>query len=494
MSNFFEDLVRIRKEKRLSRQDVLYKCRIPIETIESIEDGSIFSGQMRNKTYIRSYFRTYGKAIGINDEDMTTALDEHESGLYESGLISKYITGVDPSDPAKTDEGFGSEPTGTDASSRLNTVDSESNTDPDRNAKKTKPGKIITPESQEKTLEDVEWEDLSFPKIQSTSTTGFGSSESPGFSPPSAVNLPDPPDVRAIDWSSKVKKAVYRPQKNRLFWVIIAIVLAAGLALASILWYWKSDERTTPMQTAPEQTTDALRPGPESVSPYGEGDPGFAAGDTRNAAGAGGGRNQGGPAAGERNVTGQNTLQNEAPEPVEQPALAVEPASSPDPLSSLDPAPADQSAPAGDPSPASERIELTEQEIITRLEASASTGDTLFVFAYALHGNLEPVRVLSDLFTTDRTIGNIPRPYWVEHRQMMRFDFLDEIIFQGNLSRMAIIFNGHLIQDYEAFFLDGSRIRISRENLIENGLFEFTDVNPFTDIDTPRSIVYRPRF
>lgn len=84
-----QDLVSIRKELNLSSRDVYEKTRIPLDVIEEIENGFIFSDQCeRNPTYIRSFVRTYAKAIKISDTRITAALDLQDRGAYNGFLAS----------------------------------------------------------------------------------------------------------------------------------------------------------------------------------------------------------------------------------------------------------------------------------------------------------------------------------------------------------------------------------------------------------------------
>lgn len=458
MSHIYEDLVRIRKNKRLSKQDVFFKCRIPLETIESIEDGSILSGKMRNKTYVRSYFRTYAKSIGISGDDISLALDEYDAGLYNQGLLLKYLpeeaeAGSGETGP-DTKESPGQEDTGTGSNGKKKGQE-KSDKDKKKSDKEIKKeeaeegprphkSKIITPETQERTVADIDWEDENIRKVRATSTTGFSSAEARGRESAAPVKLPDPPPVEGIDWAAKVKKAVYRPQRNRLLWVILATLLALALALASIVWYWRSAADTDP-GTAPAVETRTREEATPPAAPDADPDA-RATGETPAATD---------PAPQDITAGMEQEVVEEVPPP---------------------PAPP------------------TREEVIAQIAASASTGDTLFIFAYALHGNLEPIRVQADIFAGADLQDSPPRPYWVEQYQAMRFDFLDEIIFQGSLARMVLLFNGHVIEDLTPFDTDGSWVRISREILMDNETFEFAASDPFTDINPPRSIVDRPRF
>ena len=99
MSKLHDDLVAIRKKRKMSVQDIHDKTRLAMNTIRQIEDGSIFEAES-NKTYTRSYVRTYARGLGMNDNDMIQALDLREGGMYDGFLRYQY-TGEKPPKPAQ---------------------------------------------------------------------------------------------------------------------------------------------------------------------------------------------------------------------------------------------------------------------------------------------------------------------------------------------------------------------------------------------------------
>lgn len=485
MPKISEDLVQIRKAKRLSRQDVYYKCRLPIETIEAIEDGSIFSGTTQNKTYLRSYFRTYAKAVGIKDADMVNALDEHEIGTYKESLYKVYLTG-------DGDSGDSAGETGSENTKEQVDEDSESQQSEKETPKKSK---TITPESQEKTISDVEWEDKSLKKPLSTSTS-ISEPPSSGIPSPPAGGTTETPDLKNIDWASRVKSAVYKPQRNRLFWVILAILLALAIAAGSIYWFWQPEEDPLTSILTAEQSdqtveepqnnaglqTDALQEQSESDAESGSTAETSPSDQVENASGS--------EAAMEPDAPGQDVPQGGG-------------ISDSDELSANEPSPTETSnetvgeldMPVEEQGAENTVNGATDETHISSVLISDSIEeDTLYIYAYALHGNLEPIRVHSDLFTAEDN-GSLPlRPYWVEQGQLMRFDFTDEIIFQGTLSRMVLIFNGNLIEDFNQFYLDGTRVRLTRGALLDNNRFSEPESDIFENLPHPVSIVDRPRF
>ena len=516
MPRFSEDLVQIRKKMLLSRQDVFFKCRIPLETIENLEDASVFTGSMKNKTYRRSYYRTYAKAIGISDSDITEALDQFESNSYEGMLAEKYLSGDEESSDADATEDEetpderdnasarageassaddntsgsdgktstrGSEASAQvkEKSARSKKKDSQSEKESKEGSKKSKDqsspayedpsagtssfskGKIFTPQFQEKSIEDIEREDQDLNKSRSTSTSSF-STPNEADTENHADSVPEPPSMEQVDWAGRVKKAVYRPQRNRLLKVILFILIALIIAAGTIYWLW---EHETESPAGSEESEEVL---PQDQQPRSEAE-----------------------------SDDQAAMQNETPDDMQADPEQEMPADpEPDPVGEM---PAD---PEPDPVPEPEVTDMELQDQVesvdeqttevqgqfTLLETELSAADTLHVYVYALYGSLEPIRVQSDTFTEDHSL----RPFRIGHQQAMRFDFTNEIIFQGALSRMALVFNGNLIDDFSDFYLDGPRISLNRDQLLSSGIFEQPDPDLFSEVPPPDSVLDRPGF
>lgn len=99
------DLSTIRKGLGLSLEEVQNSIKIPILTLKSIENDSIFDDPASNKAYTRSFVRSYAKALKIKDADIVAALDSNEAGIYESDLIKANDTQVE-STPAEEEKPF----------------------------------------------------------------------------------------------------------------------------------------------------------------------------------------------------------------------------------------------------------------------------------------------------------------------------------------------------------------------------------------------------
>lgn len=85
-----KDLSKIRSHLGLSIQDVQHDTKIPVSTLKNIENGSIFDHPEENQTYVRSFVRSYGRALKIDDDVMIKALDQNETGNYNNLLLEEY--------------------------------------------------------------------------------------------------------------------------------------------------------------------------------------------------------------------------------------------------------------------------------------------------------------------------------------------------------------------------------------------------------------------
>ena len=81
------DLETIRKEKNLSLEDIFEVTKIPVHTLKSIEKDTLFKSSSESKTYLRSFVRSYAKALKIADEHILKALEATENETYDHELI-----------------------------------------------------------------------------------------------------------------------------------------------------------------------------------------------------------------------------------------------------------------------------------------------------------------------------------------------------------------------------------------------------------------------
>ncbi len=90
MPSIGKDLEKIRSHLGLSIQDIQHSTKIPVSTLRSIENDSIFTHMEENHIYIRSFVRSYGRALKIADSTMIKALDQHETGNYNHLLLQDF--------------------------------------------------------------------------------------------------------------------------------------------------------------------------------------------------------------------------------------------------------------------------------------------------------------------------------------------------------------------------------------------------------------------
>jgi len=87
MNPIGRDLKLLRTQKKLSLEEVHRLTKIPMNRLEGIEDGKTFVEFEKEPTVLRSFIRSYGKALGIADEQVVQALDLDQAGRYTQELI-----------------------------------------------------------------------------------------------------------------------------------------------------------------------------------------------------------------------------------------------------------------------------------------------------------------------------------------------------------------------------------------------------------------------
>ncbi|MFU8858815.1 MAG: helix-turn-helix domain-containing protein [Cyclonatronaceae bacterium] len=423
MSTLHQDLKAIRKKNRMSVQDVYEKTRISEENIRLIESGELYTRPDANKIYLRSFTRTYGKAVGVSDEDITTALDYMEADMYEGFLAEKYLGSkpvsgkIPPKPPFPLNPGLGKQHGNhpditpekskgrqsntplfdtaggaeTDEGDKPSTTSPGDSSDTGHTAADTGHTAADETEPYEKSVPPSRKADTKHTRRISTRTTSIFRPELPD---PETLSTTDDPSEGSLDWGGVNRKIVSRKDGNGLF-IFLGLV---GVLLIVVLIYLLS--------TGTGDDTDAdvaTVPGPRLEQPL--------ASDT----------------------------------------LAA-------PLTP-------------DPS-----------------QLAAALPDTLILTIYAARGNLEPVRVLSDLY-------NIQRPYWVEAGRAMQFEFLQDIQVRGNLERMILMYDDRVITDFQEYDPENRVISISREQFLRDPTMRSfsTDVMP-DDLPGPVEIIERPRF
>ncbi len=232
MASLGRDLAHIRKEQELSLEDIYEATKIPTRILESIEDDSIFTDFENNATYIRSYVRSYAKALSIDEKQIIYALNKVEKNDYSGSLQSLF-----DEQPERSVEHDEKEDETDDPS-----ADSDELSDED----------MVHDHSPEF---ESDQEDLS-----------EDTSEKPKSSP---LPKADHPDVKSVDWADMGRR--FQPLKSvrSRTWAGIFITLLIIIAAVSFFYFYETDSvsnevannpTTTQQEESPDQevSTDSL--------------------------------------------------------------------------------------------------------------------------------------------------------------------------------------------------------------------------------------------
>ncbi|WP_445665704.1 helix-turn-helix domain-containing protein [Fodinibius sp. AD559] len=220
MASLGKDLAHIRKEQELSLEDIYEATKIPIRILKSIEDNSIFTNFEENATYIRSYVRSYAKALSIDEKQIIYALNKVEKNDYSGSLQSLFDE--QPKRSFEYDE-------------KGDTADAESE------------------DSKERQDEDMIHDHS--PEFQSDQADSSDDShETPKSSP---LPKADHPDVKSVDWADMGRK--FQPLKSvrSRTWAGIFITLLILIAAGFFFYFYETDpvsnEVTNNSTTPPQQ-------------------------------------------------------------------------------------------------------------------------------------------------------------------------------------------------------------------------------------------------
>lgn len=258
MAQLQDDLIVIRQQLKLSADDIHDKTRLSTLIIRQIEDGSIFESD-QNKTYIRSFVRTYARALNIRDEDMIEALNQLDEGRYDDYLRKKYAPGVEK--PVASETGKSGK-----AAAKAEAAEAAKSADSDKNApvsaSATGSASVKTPAAEakgSKQEQEQEPEPVAPPKtekkeaapppppsqIRRGAAAGRLNSGKKASQPaqPSRMATPAPaggPRASEVNWSNLSQGASRRSSAPVSAIIIIALVLIA--VGASAYWYLNSED------------------------------------------------------------------------------------------------------------------------------------------------------------------------------------------------------------------------------------------------------------
>ena len=373
MASLGRDLATIREEKDLSLDDIHKATKIPPHILESIEDDTIFTDFDENPTYIRSYVRSYAKALSIDEQQVIYALDRTQRGNYQGSLVQRSDASddriVEPADPEETEDTI---------------TENEREQDVPEQEPVSSPAADLPPSEPEK-------------------------------EPPTPKPTAESPGVRSIDWANMGRRFQPLDSAQSKVWIAVISILLITVVGGYLYFYQFSGN------------------------------------------GSGGGE-----------ANPQNQQATTANLPSDSLQLNVIPPADEDTLS---------------PQAETEVNQMRSQS----LEALP---DTLSMILYAAYGKLEPVRVYTDIMDSIN-------PYWIEEGEAVRFNFVNEIRIRGQYSRMVLMLNGHVVQNFrEEFYNPDTRLLEIRRSYFEDDPKWLQPAPDSLEIDAPppTTISNRPTF
>lgn len=237
MPSIGKDLSIIRNHLGYSIQDIQHLTKIPISTLQSIEKGTIFVEEQEIKTYVRSFVRSYAKALKIDSDLVVKALDQQETGNYNHLLLHEFPELSDHIPASKKD--------------KADTEDSASDPDQEKSSKKQKKTEEVKSESSDDEV-DKKKDDS-----EETEKTLFTPQKTkPKKAPLKSQPATDRSSVNNVDWAGMGKKIKKEKKKTPAWLITLFILLLISAAAAYFVYqggYLHSEADT---QTTPEESVE----------------------------------------------------------------------------------------------------------------------------------------------------------------------------------------------------------------------------------------------
>ncbi|WP_234571446.1 helix-turn-helix domain-containing protein [Rhodohalobacter sp. 614A] len=217
-----KDLSKIRSHLGLTVQDVQHLTKIPVSTLKTIENGAIFSHPEENQTYIRSFVRSYGRALKIDDDVMIKALDQNQAGNYTHLLLEEYpaLAPQEPT-PSETEHDHEAE------------TDSESENE---NEEFIPPEETIENEfsfeDEDQDSETAEEETIQAP--QNIEDKSDVAETAPPKNETKPKTTDTEPSVKSVDWAD-VGRKFSQEKKHTPVWIVALIII---LIIAGFVAYF----------------------------------------------------------------------------------------------------------------------------------------------------------------------------------------------------------------------------------------------------------------
>ena len=238
MREISRDLTLLRKHLKLEVHDIHEATRFPIDRIEAFESGTLFedSDFESNITYIRSFVRSYGKALNLPDDVLIDCLDYVELGSYNRQLID-YFEASQKKKGKKTP-----------AKERLVIDDTV--------------GKVVDEGVGESINKTEDSGEVNYSDESGLSGNNAGS-DSSAESTPANVSSTQPvtapsykkPPVDGVDWASKPIKGRTRTPIPPHVWIIGAVSTLLIMAVITLVW-WFSQRDTDSSNSNPNSSFD----------------------------------------------------------------------------------------------------------------------------------------------------------------------------------------------------------------------------------------------
>lgn len=222
MPSIGKDLAKIRISLGLSLQDIQALIKIPISTLEKIENGSIFEDSEHGKTYVRSFIRSYGRALKIDSEVMINGLDKQETGNYNH-LLWNYFEAGQQSSSFKNFTVDDLEPS---------TVDS--NEDVQQNEQTSVSGDL-PPETSSKVdneMKDPEETNITAAKDPVSNPRAASDTDIPKIS---KKNTPPPSTSDSVDWANMGLKFI-ESKKTTPVWLFIVLITTVVVSVGYFIY------------------------------------------------------------------------------------------------------------------------------------------------------------------------------------------------------------------------------------------------------------------
>lgn len=235
MPSLGKDLATIRDHLGYSLQDIQHSTKIPLDTLQSIENEEIFKEDSEIKTYVRSFVRSYAKALKIDNDVIVKALNQKETGNYNHLLLQEFeeLSKEIASQASKSEEN----PTET-RDKQKDTSDKSLTSEPKKSEQKQKAAPPSTKPDEQKP-----------PKKAEAAKTSA--------------------DIK-VDWVDVGKRMKYEKKKTPVWLITIIILIILTAIIAFILYngeYFETDSSVSQNQEETVNEPNGLSLEISEVSP-----------------------------------------------------------------------------------------------------------------------------------------------------------------------------------------------------------------------------------